>query len=145
MDQEPQKSKKSKKPPCMMKRGFFVLRQCENPAVRQCAITQKPICEDHSVHWEGKIVSTEAYAEEMKKQGKKPSTITRDLATWRPGEKRNYALWHYYMREDFYERQNYAPLVDYDEFDEADEAGFETEAGEYWDEEDGGKGGFYDS
>lgn len=142
MDQKPQKSNKAKKTQCAMKRGFFVLRQCTKPAVRKCAITGKPICEDHSVHWEGKIISTEAYAAEMKKQGKKGE---RDLSAWRKGKRRNYTLWHYYMREDFYSRQSYEPLMDYEEFDDFDEVGFETEAGEYWDEEEGGKGGFYDS
>lgn len=145
MDQKPQNFKKNKKPLCAMKRGFFVLRQCSSPAVRKCDITQKPICEDHSVRWEGKIVSTEAYAEAMKKQGKKPPMAGRDISAWRKDEDRNYTLWHYYMREDFYSRQSYEPLMDYEAFDDFDEVGFETEAGEYWDEDEGGKGGFYDS
>lgn len=145
MDQEPKKTKKNKKPLCTMKRGFFVLRQCENPAVRRCEITNKPICEDHSVRWAGKMISTEAYTEEMKKKGEKPPAIEREISRWQAGEKRNYTLWHDYMREDFYSRQNYEPFMEYEEFDDFDEAGFEIEGGAYWEDDDGGKGGFYDS
>lgn len=131
------------------KRGFFVQRSCNKSAVAKCPVTQKYICEDCAVEYEGKTISREAYVALMKKQGKSQN-IQQEISRWQTGEQRHYGLWYYYLREDFYESQNYEPFTDFDA--SAFEDGGEFGGGEFggagasggWDEE-GGKADFFDS
>jgi hypothetical protein len=33
---------------CIVKRGFFVLRDCGNPAIAGCSFCSRPVCREHS-------------------------------------------------------------------------------------------------
>lgn len=128
------------------KRGFFVLRLCDKPAIGTCALSQRAICEDCAIEQDGQLVCREEFAKVLKSRG-----ITYDYDE----EKDFYdmddpVIWYYFIRDDFYDNQSYEPFTDYDSggFDESNEFG----GGEFggagasgaWD--DGtGKASFYDS
>lgn len=139
------------------KKGFFVLRQCKKPAIAKCAISNRYICEDCLMEWEGKDVCAEEYVKMMRKEGNKVSP-DEQLNRWQSGQTTDYTLWYYSMRDDFYINEGYEP------FDEFDASGFESSGtsgmgdaefggGEFggagadasWADDDMSKGGFYDS
>jgi len=132
-------------------KGFFVLRRCDKPAIAKCALSRRYICEDCAVQYEGKTVSRDAYAQEMKRL-KKPRPNVKNIEVWqnRDDHDNDYGLWYYYMREDFYSSNNYEPFSHFDgsAFNNSGEFG----GGEFggagasgaWDDESG-SGGFYDS
>ncbi len=151
--QQPQDNENNDKPAIVRKgtcqKGFFVLRRCDKPAIAKCALSKRHICEDCAIEYEGKTVSREAYAQEMKRLNR-PRPQLKSLKQWDNNSHNDYALWYYYTREDFYTSNNYQPFNSFDNsaFGEGGEFG----GGEFggagatgeWDDESG-SGGFYDS
>ncbi len=131
-------------------KGFFVLRKCDKPAIAKCALSRQYICEDCAVQYEGRTVSRDAYAQEMKRLNRPKPQAPNKIDTWRDDDGYDYALWYYYMREDFYTQNNYRPFNDFDGSafnDSGDFGGGEfggAGASGAWDDESGA-GGFYDS
>ncbi|NJL12315.1 MAG: hypothetical protein HC913_04485 [Microscillaceae bacterium] len=125
-------------------KGFFVLRRCEKPAMAKCALTRRFVCEDCAVKYEDKWVNREAYAQEMQRQNKPRPTYEQEMNRWQTRDDVDYALWYYYMRDDFYTSQGFEPFSGSDEssFGGGEFGGAGAEGG--WDDESG-PGGLYDS
>ena len=134
---------------CQVKKGFFVLKDCGSLSVGHCKICRKEVCENHSKHLieDDRLLCIECFVKHV--QQEKP-VIQDEIARWQTGESRNYGLWYYYMRDDFYSKENYEPFTDFDAnaFNEgSDFGGGEFGGGGasgFWDDESG-KAGFYDS
>jgi hypothetical protein len=47
---------------CAVRRGFFVLRGCDHPAVATCAACARPVCAEHAVAGNGAVRCVECQA-----------------------------------------------------------------------------------
>jgi hypothetical protein len=93
---------------CMCKRGFFMLRDCGNPAERPCQTCARPVCREHLSPRSGMVtcVECEGRAEQQ----------TKNYAD-DPG-------WAYGYRHRYYSQHDYTPLY------------WGTSSGRYYDDYD---------
>ncbi len=105
---------------CQLKRGFFVMRDCTNPSVKQCGNCRRFVCEHHSAN--------EPY-----------SNICVECAV---SHSSNYSddYWIYSYRNQYYQT-GYEPF----RYTDADYASFETFDDETEDWDDDYAGDFNDS
>ncbi len=120
------------------RRGFFVIRRCQKPAIAQCAFTGQAICEDCAEEHEGDLVCREALYE---RKYENEWQNRRSLSAY---DYDDYHYWYYGTRSRFYHDENYEPFNDYDAdgFQEGIVPG--EDGGAYYDEETG-QASFYDS
>ncbi len=79
---------------CMCKRGFFVLRDCGNPANRSCQRCNRPACLEHLSPTTGMLVCVECAAREEQ---------TAVDPTYDPN-------WTYGYRHRYYTGHHYTPI-----------------------------------
>lgn len=119
------------------RRGFFVIRTCDKPAVGFCALSNRYICEDCAMEYEGRLVCREEYYKKRKQENKEEEYYYDNTHN-----DFDYGLWYYFFRDDFYEKEDFAPFDEYDDL--AFESSEEGEIPPDWEERDS-SGGFYDS
>ena len=132
---------------CANKRGFFVIRRCNRPAVIKCPILHMYVCDECSVTYEGKQISRPAYVQLMK-ESNKDQLYSKDKYQYYYDT--DEVLWYHFMRDDFYHSNNYEPFNSYDSQGFSDGGTFG--GGEFggagasgaWDDESGA-GSLYDS
>ena len=93
---------------CMCKRGFFVLRDCGNPAERPCQRCARPVCREHLSPHAGMLACVECVAREEQ--------MTDDPSCD--------AGWAYRYRHRYYTQHDYDPIY------------IGTAAGDYYDDYD---------
>ena len=103
---------------CQLKRGFFVMRSCPAPAVRQCTGCKRGVCQHHSA----------------------ANTTTCVECAKNTSDEYYNDYWVYSYRDQYY-REGYEPF----KYNEEDYVSFETydDGGEIWDEDYSGD--FHDS
>ena len=122
---------------CMCKRGFFMLRDCGNPAERPCQNCARPTCHEHLSPSTGMVTCVECA--EREEQAMENNV--------------NDPRWVYGYRRRYYSRNNYAPIYwgtspgSY--YDNYDFRSFDRQATDEMVEGDAGGGGaggdFYES
>ncbi len=131
---------------CQIKKGMFVLGDCENQAKGQCVECGKNVCSKHAEAEGTQIICVECFAKREFEQNsnsnhKKPTITNTQMGFTRSNfmlDSLMYYNWHSQMRHGFYNNQNYRP------FDEKDYTGFEEiNQTEFDDSND--TGGFFDS
>lgn len=97
---------------CMCKRGFFALRDCDLPAVKQCERCARPTCQTHLSPHSGMRFCVECAArdEELQRQAQADNTYDAD---W------TYGYRHRYYTDSHYQPLFWGPITDsyYDDYD----------------------------
>lgn len=122
---------------CALKRGIFVLHDCENAALRDCTRCGRHACGDHlSARTQQRVcVDCVARAEEQEALSRTPET---------PGDEQ----WVAFYRHRFYLKSEYRPLLEgrpapfYDEYDARP---FDPELAGHVDVDDERDGAFFNS
>ena len=96
---------------CRARRGFFSLRDCGDPAVKQCALCARPMCSPHlspqsgftrCLDCEGRAVEKDVLATpETKKDAAPPRSVSDPLTD---------PAWTNRYRDRYYSRTGYAPF-----------------------------------
>ena len=91
---------------CRAKRGFFSLRDCGEPSVKQCALCGRPMCSQHLSPRSGfsRCLDCEGRAAE-KDVLQQPKSKTPP-----PDQPLDDPEWSYRYRDRYYSRTHYAPL-----------------------------------
>jgi hypothetical protein len=127
---------------CQVKKGMFVLNECDHQAVGQCSECGKHVCKQHAEMEASNYICVECFAKkEFEQDPKKVKNKNHNLELDRDNFNLNslfYYSWHSRMRDDFYTKHHHAP------FNEKDYSGFE-EINETEFDETNDTGGFFDS
>ncbi len=98
---------------CEVKKGIFVLSACNNASSIKCDSCSIFICDRHSQQDGPKVLCSECYAkahpEKFKNMGKGTA-----YEQYENNYYRNYSLWYFGMRQNFYQSSNYRPFSDHD-------------------------------
>jgi hypothetical protein len=91
---------------CRARRGFFSLRDCGEPAVKQCALCARPMCSPHLSPQSGftRCLDCEGRAVErnvLSTPGKKKDAPVKPLTD---------PAWTHRYREGYYSRSGYTPI-----------------------------------
>ncbi len=96
---------------CKVRKGFFILRDCENSAKTSCSVCSRPMCEEHTKELNGQPICADCLAKER-------NNDTVDMT-----EIESYQS--IYIRNDY--SPFYAGRYRDDFYDDYDELGFEQE------------------
>ena len=122
---------------CEIKQGIFVLTACNNSTTIRCDSCLAAVCEKHMQQDGPKVVCLECYAKahpEKYKNMEKGSAYDQ----WENNYYRNYGIWYFGMRQNFYSSSHYHP------FSESDYSSFNRQSSTDFDE-DQASGSFFDS
>ena len=123
---------------CAVKRGFFVLRDCDDPAANFCNTCSRPLCFQHSVFSDAGILCVECNAREREADGEEDQT-----------EEDYDESWAYGYRHDYYSGSGYSPFYTghhYNNYyDDYDVRAFDKKEGDSLEDEEEGDQGFLDS
>ncbi len=132
-------------PTCTVRKGFFLLRECNQLTTHLCARCGRPACDEHTAQQDDGLVCTECAA----KTGSTESSTGSAL-----GGRRG---WAHRYRTDYYSRSHYTPIytgtaagaatgaATADGFDEFDRRSFDQEVSEPLEADDDGPGTLLDS
>ena len=119
---------------CQVKRGFFVIKPCNAPAVQQCEECERNICEVHTHEWNGHILCSECRAKH-KSRKMTPESSYRQWAKNGRGFRSNSFAWYYEMREEMYEEEGFDAFIEIVSGEDTDIEGFEDSEYEEFEQE----------
>ena len=127
---------------CAVKRGFFVLRDCDDMAANYCNTCSRPMCFQHSVFSEQGLFCVECNSRTQEENGEEEHDESN-------GEGEYDENWAYSYRHSYYSESDYDPFYTgrrHDSYyDDYDVRAFDKKEGDSLEDDEEGGEGFFDS
>ncbi len=88
---------------CAVKRGFFVLRDCGNPAINSCQMCNRPVCREHRYASQQYLVCVDCHARQQQ-------TLEQERIDDFSGNEERTPNSLYNYRHRYYSHSHYAPF-----------------------------------